>query len=471
MVDLIGQWLSEIPKAELRILSMLGIGVHWWILQYTLGLPLVAVILEIWGRYKGHDEFLKMSRTLSKAVAIIFAVGAVTGTLSEFGLVLLWPNLTLLVGLYFFFPMFLEVFAFIAEAIFIYMYYYTWDRAKPNFHALIGILAATGAIISALMIVSVNTLMSVPPGLVPTYDPTTGTWSEPMFRLITPEGTVVTLPASAVRQILKTDPARFHAILFATVSKVGIFGIVFGNPAVLTSWAHSVFAALNTTTFTILGIYSWRYLTSHNDNEKNYYYKGLRIMSLLALIFIVIQGGLGDASGRYIAKYNPEKLAAIEGTSSQILSITKLLGIDWLMGMLSYGFPGAHIPNYDSIPSSWRPPIFIHYVYYAKIGLAILLGLDALILVFLWFILKREVPKLLIKLNVLAPVVVHVVSTFGWCVREVGRKPWTIYGLLRVDEAATPNAISTALIAGIAIYIFLIGVGLLLVIYYVFRRR
>ena len=471
LVDLLGQWLVQIPKADLRMLSMIGIGVHWWILQYTLGLPLVAVIFEILSRYMKREEYLKMSRTFSKVLAINFAVGAATGTLSEFGLVLFWPNLLVLVGMYFFFPMYLEVFAFVAEALFVYMYFYTWDRVKPNFHIVIGLLAASGAILSALMIVSVNTLMSVPPGLTPTYNPATGAWSEPMFTLIMPNGEVVKLPAHEVRNLIASNPVLFHAILFATVSRIGIFGIVFNNPAVLVSWGHSVLAALVVTSFSILGVYSWRYLTARNESEKEYYLLGLKAISLIALIFIAIQGGLGDASGKYVAHYNPEKLAAFEGTSSQIISLSRLLGIEWLMAMLSYGSPNAHLPNYDTIPAAWRPPLILHYIYYTKIGLAMLLGLDVLLMVLLWYILKKNVPKILIKINVLSPIIAQLVSTLGWGVREIGRKPWTIYGLLTVDEAATPNAISILLIVGVTAYIVLVGVALLLVIYYVFRRK
>ena len=177
MPDLIGQWLNDFPKTDLRLLSMFGIGVHWWILQYTLGLSLTAVLFEIWYLLRKDEKFKEMAKTFSKAVAIVFAVGAGTGTLSEFGLVLLWPNLIVLVGKYFFFPLYLEVFAFIAETVFVYLYFYSWDKVKEWFHLLIGILAAFGAILSALLIIAVNTLMQMPPGLVPSYDPTAGVWS------------------------------------------------------------------------------------------------------------------------------------------------------------------------------------------------------------------------------------------------------------------------------------------------------
>ena len=90
LVDLLGQWLVEIPKADLRMLSMFGIDVHWWMLQYTIGLPSIAVIFEILSKHMKREEYLQMSKTFSKILAINFAVGVATGTLSEFDLVLFW---------------------------------------------------------------------------------------------------------------------------------------------------------------------------------------------------------------------------------------------------------------------------------------------------------------------------------------------------------------------------------------------
>ena len=471
MPDLIGQWLNDFPKTDLRLLSMFGIGVHWWILQYTLGLSLTAVLFEIWYLLRKNEKFKEMAKTFSKAVAIVFAVGAGTGTLSEFGLVLLWPNLIVLVGKYFFFPLYLEVFAFIAETVFVYLYFYSWDKVKEWFHLLIGILAAFGAILSALLIIAVNTLMQMPPGLVPSYDPTAGVWSEPSFNLYLPDGSSAILTSSQVRDVMFGDPETFDAILFATVKKVGILGIVLYIPGVLPSFLHGSIAAILVSQYTILGAYAWRYLRTDEDAEREYYHLGLKFTSILTLIFIALQGLVGDILGKIVAKYNPEKLAAIEGTSETITSIPRLLGLEWLVKILTYGDPNAKLPNYDLIPPEWRPPLFIHYVYYTKIGLAILLGLNSLILVLFWFILKKEVPRFLIKLNVLAPIIAHIVSTFGWGVREVGRKPWTVYGLLKVDEAATPMALSPLLVWGIIIYIFAVGFGLLYVVYRVFIKK
>ena len=221
--------------------------------------------------------------------------------------------------------------------------------------------------------------------------------------------------------------------------------------------------------YTVLGVYAYKYFKV--EEKKDYYLVGIKFLSVFTLIAIAIQGMIGDELGKLIAIYTPEKMAAIEGTSSSILNIPKMLGLDWLIKILAYGNPNAHLPNYDAIPQDWRPPIFIHYVYYTKMGLAILLGLDSLFLVTWWFILKKEVPKFILKLNILAPIIVHIVSTFGWGVREVGRKPWTVYGIVRVDEAATPVPLSPLVTIGVIVYLFAVLIGTLLVIYYVFEVK
>lgn len=155
---MIEQWLSY-PASHDRILSMIGIEIHWIILQYILGLSLLAVVAEVlWIKTKKED-WLKISRTLAKGFIIFFAVGAAMGTASEFGLVLLWPNLTEAAGRYIYFPLYAEIFAFLMEVIFIYMFWYGWKKLPAKVHVLIGILAITGAWFSAAMIMSVNSYM------------------------------------------------------------------------------------------------------------------------------------------------------------------------------------------------------------------------------------------------------------------------------------------------------------------------
>jgi cytochrome d ubiquinol oxidase subunit I len=165
---IISQWLNY-PVASDRVLSMIGIEVHWSILQYVLGLPFMAFLALIIYAVKKDETWKKIALTLTKGFVLVFAVGAATGTGSEFGLVLLWPNLTEAAGRYIYFPLYAEIFAFLMEVIFIYMLYYGWNRFKPWALVIVALLAFSGAWFSASQIVSVNSYMVAPTGIPVSY--------------------------------------------------------------------------------------------------------------------------------------------------------------------------------------------------------------------------------------------------------------------------------------------------------------
>ena len=113
---------------------------------------------------------------------------------------------------------------------------------------------------------------------------------------------------------------------------------------------------------------------------------------------------------------------------------------------MAYGDFNAEIPDYTEIPDELKPPIIIHYLYYAKITLAIILGLA---IIFAAYMLRRN-SNFRYGYLIVLPVIAQTVSFLGWCVREMGRKPWTIYGIMDVETAHTinpPTGIETAMIA------------------------
>ena len=488
-MSIFSSWIDA-GSFDLRLLSLIGITVHWWVLQFSIGLITSAVFLEIKWRRTNDVVYLEMAKTISKVSVVIFAVGAVTGTLSEFGLILLWPNFLNLAGKYFFFPMYLEIFFFLSETVFIYMYFYTWDRVKPNFHLSIGVLAALGAILSGLMILSVNNLMNIPFGLNPSTFDANGNWvSGPSYALVV-GGSTETLTSAQVRDIMLTDIDSFHDIMLATVRSVGIFGVVFKQPGVLITFAHTILSAILTTTFTILGVYSWRYLKAEDEEKKDYYRKGLKFFSLYSFIFISIQGIFGHQSGVLVGKYNPEKLAAMEATTDSYFSLTgdlPLIGgfVEKVIAFLAYGDLNAKLPNHDSIPAEWQAPIIIHYIYYLKIGLAVLMGLNAMIMTLYFYapeklrgltlkgrqLLPKEPHTFMLKANVFSPIIIQLIGTFGWMTKEIGRKPWTIYGLITVEESARSTDLSIWIIIIVMLYICALGFGLLIVVYLLFRME
>ena len=471
MINPFQQWFN-VSNAGLRALSQIGITTHWLILQYSIGLFTVTVGFEILARWLKKQVYLDIAKSLSKVSIVIFAAGAATGSAGEFGLLLFWPGFLELAGKYFFIPFYMELFAFFAEVIFVYMYYYTWDRAGPRFHLFMGLMGVFGLYASALLIMTANTLMGFPPGIQATYDPTTGLISEPTFALTMPDGTQAVLTSSDIHQVIATDPDRFQAILGATLKQEGIFGMVFSGPGVMTSFLHATISAILVTIFTIIGVYSYRYI-HQPETSKEYYREGIRILSFFAIVNFVLQGIIGHFVAHDVARYNPEKLAAIEGTSANFTGISDLplLGpwVDPFITFLAFGSFDDYLPNYDNINGDYQAPIIIHYIYYAKMFLIV--GLVLNISIFSLFYIRRRTnpPDWFIKVNYSSPVFINLITLFGWMVREIGRKPWTIYGMIPVEDAARTEPVPPILIAGVFIYCFVLLGGVIFIVYYLFR--
>ncbi|AJB41879.1 Cytochrome d ubiquinol oxidase subunit I [Thermofilum adornatum 1505] len=504
-MNLLEQYFSY-PAAPERILSIIGIELHWILLQYTLGLPFAILVLLLLYKKTGNQNWLKLARTATKALGINFALGAASGTLVEFGLVVVWPNVLEAAGRYIYYPLYLEIFAFLTEIVFVYLLVFGWNKLSMNAKIIVAFLAMFGAWFSAAMIVSVNSYMVAPTGIVSAYNPQTG-WmysqGYPKVLLVVPSdlvgaldvaklqslgmevvgqmgnGVAVYMPSKIVARLayeawsmktvgdsvlaLVVKPEALPAvkgllvkdvvdkILVETVRTVGYTTVTFQSPVYFGSILHSIGAALTVTGFTSAGAFALLMLLTKKKTA--YYMDGLKFGVYFSLVAIVLQGAVfGHTMGEEIAQYNPEKLAAMEGTSNQILSIPRTFGIEGLMKLIIYGNPNAQLPGYDQIPVDYcslmgvpnipdcRPPLILHYLYYTKTGLAILLGLLSLaVAVMLW--MKKEPGNIWLWSLAASPVIAHLVSFLGWGVREMGRKPWTIYGVMTVDVARTANPV------------------------------
>ena len=566
----VADWLSY-PAPWLRLLSFIGIEIHWAILQYVIGLPFMAFIALLLYIKSGDRSWERFARTLAKAFVMVFAVGAATGTASEFGLVLLWPNLTEAAGRYIYFPLYMEIFAFMMEVVFIYLLWYGWNKLPAKALAVVAFLGFLGAWYSAAMILSVNSFMVAPPGIEPAYLPN-GTYlygqGYPKIEVYLPKDLVpllnvtalqklahvdvqgvagdsvkAAIPVKVVQQLVReawggvrlkdsilagfvntttvsaltfeqveqlarklgvptgllatsaTTPQELllnvpvknllDYILMNTIVHENFMLVTFKSPVYIATLMHTIGSALTVSAFTAFAGYALRALTLRgrdvDPDYRRYVEKALKFTAVFSAVAIAYQGFIaGHEMGVAIALWNPEKFAAMEGTSSAILSLSKLLGTENLMPLIAYGSPSAKLPVYDKIPSDYckcmlagtppvtdcRPPIILHYIYYAKIGLALLLGIYGLIIglaalrdrisiidKLLAFVGIREgYGRPMLALAPAAAIVAQAVSTMGWVVREVGRKPWTIYGVMTVDVARTATPIPTWQLALVAVF-------------------
>src|SRR5512145_1209608 len=129
-----------------------------------MAMPWLMFIAE-WKWIKtGNKVYLELAKTWSRGVAILFAVGAVSGTVLSFELGLLWPRFMEHAGAIIGMPFSLEGFAFFTEAIFLGVYLYGWDRIPPRAHLTAGILVALSGVLSGVFVVIANAWMNTPAG-------------------------------------------------------------------------------------------------------------------------------------------------------------------------------------------------------------------------------------------------------------------------------------------------------------------
>src|SRR3982074_3299726 len=128
-----------------------------------VGLPVLMLVAE-WRGLHGDEDAMRLARRWSKAAGVLFAVGAVSGTIPSFEMGLLWPGLMGTFGSVFGIPFALEGFAFFIEAIFIGIYLYSWDRLSPRAHLASGVPVALAGVASAFFVVTANSWMNDPQG-------------------------------------------------------------------------------------------------------------------------------------------------------------------------------------------------------------------------------------------------------------------------------------------------------------------
>ena len=254
--------MSDLMAARTQMATSLAF--HIIFAAIGMGLPVLLVVAEGLHLRTGNPVYLALARRWSKAFAVLFAVGAVSGTILSFELGLLWPRFMDFAGSIIGMPFSMEGFAFFIEAIFLGLYLYGWDRLSPRMHWLCGIPLAISGQLSGIFVVAANAWMNSPSG----------------FRV--ENGKVVDI-----------DPL---AAMF--------------NPAWFQQALHLVLAAFVATSWGVAGLYAYGMLRGRRDA---YHRAGLTAAMCLAVIVSPLQAISGDLSARWVAEHQPIKFAALEG--------------------------------------------------------------------------------------------------------------------------------------------------------------
>src|SRR5579884_394577 len=147
--------------------SQMGVSLAFHIVFAVVGIamPLLMVIAERRWQVTGHAIYLDLAKRWARGTAILFAIGAVSGTVLSFELGLLWPHFMRFAGPIIGLPFLLEGFAFFTEAIFLGVYLYGWERISPRAHMIAGVIVAASGAASAVFVVMVNAFMNTPAGV------------------------------------------------------------------------------------------------------------------------------------------------------------------------------------------------------------------------------------------------------------------------------------------------------------------
>src|SRR5215210_8060929 len=371
-----------------------------------IAMPLLMVVSE-WFYLRTREEvYLTLAKRWARGTAILFAVGAVSGTVLSFELGLLWPRFMGYAGAIIGMPFSLEGFAFFTEAIFLGIYLYGWKRVPQRAHLLAGVIVAFSGALSGIFVVIANAWMNSPTG----------------FDLV--DGKPVNI-----------DPIA--AML---------------NPMALSETIHMTIAAYAATGFLVAGIHAFLLL---RDRTNVFHRRALAIALVVGGTAAILQPLSGDLSARYVARYQPAKLAALEahfkteaGAALKIGGIPDLetgetnyaIKIPYGLSLLAFHDPPATVKGLDDFPrDEWPNTLIVHIAFQLMVGLGTLMALISLWGALLWW-RKRTLPEgkwFLRSLVIAAPAGTLAIEA-GWTVTEVGRQPWIIYGIMRTSEAVTP---------------------------------
>jgi cytochrome d ubiquinol oxidase subunit I len=406
--------------------SQMGMSLAFHIIFATIGvsLPLMMTICEWRWRSTGDPAYLLLAKRWAKGTTILFAVGAVSGTVLSFELGLLWPRFMQYAGDVIGMPFSLEGFAFFTEAIFLGIYLYGWDRVPGWLHLLSGIIVAISGVLSAVFVTLVNGWMNTPTG----FDIVAG-----RFENIRP----------------------FVAML---------------NPAGIPEAIHMVLAAYTAAGFATAGIHGWLLLRRGNNRFDEV---AIGIALLVGGTSVLLQSVSGDALARMVASKQPMKLASLEGQFQTEAGAPLRIGglpfpeerktkyaleIPHGLSLLAFHTPDAVIKGLDQEPErDWPNVRMVHICFQIMVGCGSLLSLFAVAAG--WLSWKRHSLSnhaLFLKALVLVSPLGFVALEAGWMVTELGRQPWTIYHLMRTRDAVTsmPNVTITFLVMT-AVYVVL----------------
>lgn len=399
---------AEQPAGLLPARQQMALSLGWHIVLACFGVafPTMIFVLHRRGLVRGDPVALGLAQRWAKVSAVLFAVGAVSGTVLSFEMGLLWPNLMARFGDVLGLPFALEGLSFFVEAIFLGIYLYGWGRMPPRRHLLMVVPMGIAGVVGTFCVISVNAWMNAPTG----------------FRIVN-------------GQVTDVDP----------------WGAMF-NDLVWLQFAHMWVGAFMLVGFVVSGVYAVGMLRGRRDDHHRL---GFVVPFSFASVAAVLQPVIGHLLGGDLAGRQPAKLAAFElATTTESPSPLRIGGvlidgevfgaidIPVLGSIIARNSLTAPVPGLDTIPEANHPPVNLtHWAFQTMVGIGTLL---AVAVVVFWVARWRGHDLLgnrwFLRFSAAAGPLAVLALESGWVATEVGRQPWVVYDVMRTTAAAGSNS-------------------------------
>jgi len=413
-----------------RTQMALSLGFHIIFAEIGIAMPLLMVLAEWRWHRTGDETYLRLAKRWAKGSAVLFAVGAVSGTVLSFELGLLWPRFMKFAGPIIGIPFSLEGFAFFTEAIFLGVYLYGWNKISARAHMTAGVIVALSGAASAVFVVMVNAWMNTPTGV-----------------------TVVG------GEITELDPIA------------GMF-----NPSTFQQVLHMLIAAYAATALAVAGLHA---AILRKKGDMVFHRRAMMLALAVGVPAAILQPISGDISARVVARWQPIKLASLEGHfETQAGAPLRIGGIPDAdagvtryaleipkgLSLLAFHDPNAVVIGLKKFSREYWPPLLpVHLAFQLMVGLGTMMALVSLWVAITYF-RKRDIVldrKLLLAIAIVTPFG-FIATEAGWTVTEVGRQPWVVVGLVKTADAVTPM---TGLVYPMALFTLLyIGLSAIVVV-------
>ncbi|MFZ9042495.1 MAG: cytochrome ubiquinol oxidase subunit I [Ilumatobacteraceae bacterium] len=408
-----------------RYQMALSLGYHIILSCFGVAFPSMIYVLHRRGLQQDDPIALALAKKWAKVSAVLFAVGAVSGTILSFEMGLLWPGLMSTYGDVIGLPFAMEGIAFFTEAVFLGIYLYGWGRLRPEVHLRTLLPIMVSGMFGTFCIVAVNAWMNAPAGFT-----------------LGPDGSVTDV-----------DPV---AAIF--------------NDALWPQFLHMWVAAFAVTGFLVAAVYAVGMLRGRGDAAHRL---GFTVPFTFAVVAAFFQPVIGHVAGMRLDTDQPSKLAAMELATETEDHAPILIGgwlvdgevrggieIPGLASLLAGNSLDTVIVGLDDIPDDEEPPAnIVHWAFQTMVAAG-----SAMVAIGAWWLVRRRRDRTedgsgvfasawFLRAAVLAGGLSVIALEAGWTTTEVGRQPWIVYGVMRTSEAVTTNSgVWISLVAMIVVY-------------------